>query len=233
LASEEEAEAAIFEGHFETVAEEAQSLLESESLAPIVAGLHSISSKSQSSIDIKPDPENDGLVETLKSIEYEEAEIDEALNTAEEMDHWKPQGVERRRGQDLPTPFLVRKKKVPVKQLETEVSEFEEHERRLEQLSNRIDRILAPLAPNEQLDDEEDLLRVGAFAPLAKGESLHSLSSASPSREEERGSGSSREGEGGRGARWPFCPRWWCPWSRPSSSAFSWFPLFRFFAAAT
>lgn len=252
LASEEEAEATIFEGHFETVAEEATNILESDKVAPIVAELHEkVVERREASIGRSLDREqvfesdgstqeleekNDGLLETLKSIESEASESEDLLDATEEMDTWRPRGMERRRGEELPTPFLVRKRRKESEMLETEVSEFEEHERRLVQLSSNIDKILAPLAANEMLDDDEDLLRVAISAPLAKFESLHSLcSEVASSREEICVIEIDEEETIDHPHQLSFCSRLcsWFPWRRSSEAApSSWFAPFRFLTAA-
>merc|ERR1712142_1424149 len=252
LASEEEAEATIFEGHFETVAEEATTILESVAVAPIVAELHEKAVERRgapvgANIDYgqmsksEGETRDDELLETLQSMESEASESEDLLDVTEEMDDWRPRGMERRRGEELPTPFLVRKKrrKQADEPLETEVSEFEEHERRLEQLSNNIDKILAPLAANEKLDDDEDILQVAIFAPLAKCESLHSLcSEVASSSDEICVIEVDEEDKSDRPNQLSFCSRlcspsrWWLPWRRSSEAeAFSWFSPFRFLTA--
>merc|ERR1712142_892486 len=97
LASEEEAEASIFEGHFETVAEEATTILESDKVAPIVAELHEKAIEkrellegrilgedrvgdSERSTLVEAEARNDELLENLKSIESEASDIEDVLD---------------------------------------------------------------------------------------------------------------------------------------------------------
>ena len=170
LACEEEEEAVTYQGYFETVAEEAQSLMEAKNVAPIVAGLgrgtESTATIYQNLLPKDSSKTKEGspnsLAETLDSIQSEEERLEDVLDIKEEMDDWRPKGIERRRGEELPTPYLVEKKKEIKTEGgdENESSEFEEHERQLDQLSNSINKIIAPLADNELLDHEEELLRV-------------------------------------------------------------------------
>jgi len=142
MVSEEEEEASIYENQVESIFNEANSVLESQ-VATIVAGI-SLSQKANT-LNMELDR---CLVESLETIEQEVEEVEKVMDMTEEMERWKPTGIERRKNEELPTPYLVRRKKPTC-----EVAEFVEHEKRLEQLSENIDRILAPLASNELLDD--------------------------------------------------------------------------------